>query len=137
MARRLPTGKAWQTLVITYGPMIAPYLRRLYEQGRWRQLAIAHARTLLGGTFSDERISGQRHWVVWAGDRPVAAYPETDADLQRALSQARPDRRRDPDELPLPTVLRSAAQRSRALRDRARSVTPIARGRSPDDDLSG
>lgn len=125
--RRLPTGSAWARLLVQYGPLVAPYLKRLYEQGRWRQLAIEHARTLVDGRFSDERIDGERHWVVWAGDHPVMAYPEVGADLPSALAHARADRRRDPASLPLRTLGRELAQRTDTAKRRLSGIRP-ARG---------
>lgn len=99
-------------------PVAVPVARRLYEQGRFRQLAIQHARTVVDGTFSSEYVDGQRVWVVWVGDEPVVAYPEVDGELSQALSMARPDRRRDPDDLPLQRV----GERLRSLRPRRRGT---------------
>jgi hypothetical protein len=113
---RLPKRGGWPGLLMKYGPVLAPYLKQLYAQGRFRQLAIVHARTIVDGTFSDERIGGERHWVVWSGDVPIAAYPEPTADLAEVLRRSRPDRRQDPDDLPVTRAMRRLADRAARIR---------------------
>lgn len=104
---------------VKYGPIVLPYLRKLYEHGRWRQLAILHARTLEDGSFSWEMHDEQRIWVVWTGDDVVATYPHRDDIVDSAgdvLPGSRPTRRQDPDEVTVKRVrrrLRDAAKRLR------------------------
>lgn len=100
-------------------PVAVPVAKRLYEEGRFRQLAIQHARTLVDGTFSSEYLDGERVWVVWAGEEPVVAYPESTGDLAAELASARPERRRDPEDLPLQRL----GNRVRSLRPRRRGTT--------------
>lgn len=95
-------------------PVALPVARRLYEEGRFRQLAIQHARTLVDGAFSSEYVDGTRVWVVWSGDEPVVAYPEVAGELDEVLALARPERRRDPDDLPT----RRLGERLRSFRSR-------------------
>jgi hypothetical protein len=107
-----------------YGPALLPVAQRLYTQGRFRQLAILHARTIVDGQYSWEMVRGERVWVVWSGDEVVATYPELHGDTEDLFTQARPDRRRDPDDV----VVRRVRRRVRQL--------PIpslpARGRTDD-----
>ena len=128
MSPRLPLPPQAQLArwAIRYGPVVLPYVRKLYEHGRWRQLAILHARTLEGGSFSWEMHGGERLWVVWTDDRVVATYPHSDDVVDSggdALPGSRPTRRQDPDEV---TVRRLR----RRLRDAARRVR-----HGTDDDL--
>ena len=103
-------------------PVAVPAAKRLYEEGRFRQLAIQHARTLVDGRFSSEYVDGQRVWVVWAGDEPVVAYPEIADELVEVLALSRPERRRDPHDLPV----QRAGERLRALRPRRRGTNEDA-----------
>lgn len=115
MIRRIPLPPQAQlaSWAIRYGPLVLPHLRRLYAHGRWRQLAILHARTLEDGAFSWEMHGGERVWVVWAGDDLVATYPHrpeiVDSDGQ-VLPGAQPTRRQDPDEVAVRRVRRRLSQ---------------------------
>lgn len=121
MIRRfhLPPQAQLARWAIRYGPVVLPHLRRLYAHGRWRQLAILHARTLEDGAFSWEMHGGERVWVVWAGDDLVATYPHrpeiVDSDGQ-VLPGAQPTRRQDPDEV----VVRRVRRRLSDVADRFR-----------------
>jgi hypothetical protein len=84
--------------------------RRLYDQGRWRQLAILHARTLVDGQFSYEMRNGKRVWVVWTGETVVGTYPEVAGTTDGLFPGARPDRRQDPDDVVIRRVRRRVAE---------------------------
>lgn len=114
MSPRLPPTAQLARWAVKYGPLLLPYARRLYEQGRFRQLAVMHARTITGGTFSWEMHHGERVWVVWAGDEVVETYPQlTDVDdTTDPFPEARPERRMAPEELP-----------TRRLRDRVSGMS--------------
>jgi hypothetical protein len=108
----LPPTSKLARWAVKYGPLALPYARRLYEHGRFRQLALMHARTLADGTFSWEVHRGERVWVVWSGDEVVATYPERPDLRDRAghpFPAAKPERRQDPDELTVQRLLRRAA----------------------------
>lgn len=112
MSPKLPPNAQLARWAVKYGPLVLPYAKRLYDQGRFRQLAILHARTLVEGTFSWEMVDGERVWVVWADDDVVATYPDRPDLHDRAghpFPAARPDRRQVPDELPTQRVVRRLA----------------------------
>lgn len=110
----MPSPTLLARWAVQLAPVAVPVARRLYDEGRFRQLAIQHARTLVDGQFSSEYVDGTRVWVVWAGDEAVVAYPEVADDLADVLARARPERRRDPDALPL----KRAGETLRSLRPR-------------------
>lgn len=115
MSPKLPPQAQLARWAVKYGPLVLPYAKRLYEQGRFRQLAIMHARTLEDGSFSWEMVDGERVWVVWTGDEVVAVYPDTPS-LRSASGDpfpaARIDRRQDPDDLPTPRAKQRLAEMS-------------------------
>jgi hypothetical protein len=94
-----------------YGPALLPLAQRLYDHGRFRQLAILHARTIDGGTFSWEMVGGDRIWVVWADDELVATYPTLDGSTDGLFPTARADRRQDPDDVTVRRIMRAARAR--------------------------
>ncbi len=105
----LPPQAQLARWAVKYGPLLLPYTKRLYDQGRFRQLSILHARTLTDGRFSWEMVGGERVWVVWSGDTVVATYPhrpELAADGTNPFPDARTDRRRHPDDVTVQRALR-------------------------------
>lgn len=115
----LPPQAKLARWAIKYGPLVLPHLRRLYAHGRWRQLAILHARTLQDGSFSWEMHGGERVWVVWVGDELVATYPHRDDLVDsggEVLPGAQPTRRQDPDEVTVRRVRRRLAEVTDRLR---------------------
>lgn len=119
-----PTAKLARWAV-RYGPALLPLAQKLYEQGRFRQLAILHARTLVGGTFSWEMVNGTRVWVVWTDDEVVATYPEV-ADTHQFVAATRAERRQDPDDVRVRRLLRR-------LSDVPRPSLPRRRAERDDD----
>ena len=108
-----------------YGPALLPIAQRLYAHGRFRQLAILHARTIDGGTFSWEMVDGDRIWVVWADDEVVATYPTLGGGTEGRFPAARADRRQHPDDVTVRRITRAV---------RARLPRPDAdRDRTPSD----
>ncbi len=94
---------------VKYGPLVVPVAKRLYEEGRFRQLAILHARTIVQGTFSWEMSSGQRVWVVWSGDEVVATYPEVEGTPDGLFLGALADRRLNANDVVVRRVKRRVA----------------------------
>lgn len=124
----MPSPALLARWAVQLAPVALPAAQRLYEQGRFRQLALMHARTLVDGAFSSEFVDGQRVWVVWAGDEPVTTYPEVGAvDLVEELASVRDDHRKDPDELPTARL----RARLRAVRTRRTGELPDAEGWEP------
>lgn len=122
----LPKGPRAARLAAQLGPLLWPVVQRLYEQGRHRQAAILHARRVRDGRFSDEVVDGDRVWVVWVDDEPVASYPVLEEGrLARGLRHAVPDRRLDPATLP---VRRAVERASRRLRPAGPSPGPSGTG---------
>ena len=105
-----PTAKLARWAV-KYGPALLPLAQKLYEQGKFRQLAILHARTVVEGTFSWEMVGGDRVWVVWSGDEVVATYPELRGDTADLTEATRPERRQDPDDVAVRRITRAIRTR--------------------------
>jgi hypothetical protein len=77
-------------------------VRPAVERGRlnalaWRTARV-HADRVRDGSYLDVFIDGTRHWVVWSGDDPVAAYPPISRDLVEAVAAVDLSRRRRPGE---------------------------------------
>jgi hypothetical protein len=86
--------------LVEIGRQLWPVLRPAIERGRqnaaaWRT-ARAHANRVRQGSYLDVYIDGAKHWVVWSGDDPVAAYPPVSGDLTEAVAAVDLDRRRQP-----------------------------------------
>ena len=65
--------------LVEIGRQLWPVVRPAVERGRlnaaaWRT-ARAHADRVRQGSYLDVYVDGAKHWVVWSGDDPVAAYP--------------------------------------------------------------
>jgi hypothetical protein len=53
-----------------------------------RRTALQHADTLTEGSALGVMHNGQRTWVVFSGEEPVAAYPQTTTPLERLTVHA-------------------------------------------------
>jgi hypothetical protein len=77
-------------------PMVKPAVERgRHNAIAWRT-ARNHADRVRDGSYLDMFIDGAKHWVVWSGDQPVAAYPAVSRDLVAAVATVDLDRRRRP-----------------------------------------
>lgn len=130
LAWRLLRDPKFQALVATAGPTVAARARELAKQGRWRQLAIVHADTVVEGRLARVPLDGEPHWVVWSAGEPVAAYPPYSGDLAEAVRTVDVTRLRKPEEMPMRSARRVAADRRRAagelLRTRGAKRPPPA-----------
>ncbi|MGH8825441.1 MAG: hypothetical protein ACRDVN_13335 [Jiangellaceae bacterium] len=86
--------------LVEIGRQVWPVVRPAVKRGRdnaaaWR-IARAHAARVLDGSYLDVFVGGVKHWVVWSGDEPVAAYPAVDGDLGEAVRTVDGTRRRRP-----------------------------------------
>jgi hypothetical protein len=77
-------------------PVIKPAMERGQQNAAAWRTARAHADRVRDGSYLDVYIDGAKHWVVWSGDQPVAAYPAVSRDLVEAVAAVDPDRRRRP-----------------------------------------
>ena len=123
----LPPQAKLARWAVRYGPFVLPYVRKLYEHGRWRQLAILHARTVEDGAFSWEMHGGERIWVVWTADEVVATYPHRDERRRQPAAPCcrAPGRRGGR----TPTRSPSAASAGASTRRAARRGDDAPRGR--------
>jgi hypothetical protein len=86
--------------LVEIGRQLWPVVKPAVERGRlnaaaWRT-ARAHANRVRQGSYLDVYVDGAKHWVVWSGDEPVAAYPPVSRNLAEAVSAVDLDRRRQP-----------------------------------------
>ena len=86
--------------LVEIGRQLWPVIKPAVERGRlnaaaWRT-ARAHADRVRQGSYLDVYVDGAKHWVVWSGDEPVAAYPPVSRNLAEAVSAVDLDRRRQP-----------------------------------------
>jgi hypothetical protein len=86
--------------LVEIGRQLWPVVRPAIERGRlnaaaWRT-ARAHADRVRQGSYLDVYVDGAKHWVVWSGDDPVAAYPLVSRELAEAVAAVDLDRRRRP-----------------------------------------
>ena len=86
--------------LVEIGRQLWPVVRPAVERGRlnaaaWRT-ARAHADRVRQGSYLDVYVDGAKHWVVWSGDDPVAAYPPVSRELAEAVTAVDLDRRRRP-----------------------------------------
>jgi hypothetical protein len=77
-------------------PVIKPAMERGQQNAAAWRTARAHADRVRDGSYLDVYIDGAKHWVVWSGDQPVAAYPAVSRDLVEAVAAVDLDRRRRP-----------------------------------------
>jgi len=123
---RYVAGKA-----VRYGPQIimAAKLARgpaekaardALERRKARRDALAHAAGITAGTVLQVSWQGNRVWVVWSGDEPVAAYPRevgdpaTPVPLEEAIKHVDPAKRRSPEQVREQTALARARRTARA-----------------------
>jgi hypothetical protein len=86
--------------LVEIGRQLWPVVRPAVERGRqnaaaWRT-SRAHADRVRDGSYLDVYIDGAKHWVVWSGDAPVAAYPPVSRNLTDAVAAVDLDRRKQP-----------------------------------------
>ena len=117
LALRVLRDPKFRALMISLGPAAAKAAGDLARQGRWRQLAIVHADTLVDGSFMKVPIGGQPRWVVWSGDVAVTAYPTSEGDLAEAVRNVDLSKRQRPDELRVRAARQDATTRARGLGD--------------------
>lgn len=117
LAMRVMRDPKFRTLMISLGPAAAKAAGDLARQGRWRQLAIVHADTLVDGSFMKVPIDGQPRWVVWSGDIPVTAYPTVTSNLDEAVRNVDLAKRQRPDELRVRAARQDATARARNVGD--------------------
>jgi hypothetical protein len=113
------------------GP-VTEYAKTHLEAAKLRRLAVTKAASLKDGSVLPIVHGEQSVWVVFAGEQPVAQYPETGLPLADLVAHADLGRRRRPEEFPTPRERATAAGHSAA----ARVHLPRRRGRSatPADD---
>ena len=126
LVRRVLRDPKFRKLLLTLGPVAAKMATDLAQQGRWRQLAVVHADTVVDGSFMRVPIEGQPHWIVWSADEPIAAYPPHTGTLTEAVAAVDLDKRQRPDQLRSRALRRDAAERTR----RIRRALPGRRGRA-------
>jgi hypothetical protein len=79
-------------------PMVKPAVERGRQNALAWRTARVHADRVRDGSYLDVFIDGVRHWVVWSGNDPVAAYPPVSRDLAEAVAAVDLTRRRRPGE---------------------------------------
>ncbi|MGH8774330.1 MAG: hypothetical protein ACRDWI_03885 [Jiangellaceae bacterium] len=99
-AKRGLTRIGGAAALVEIGRQLWPAVKPTVERGRdnalaWRT-ARAHARRVRDGSYLDVFVDGVKHWVVWSGGDPVAAYPPVDGDLTHAVRMVDLDQRRRP-----------------------------------------
>jgi hypothetical protein len=99
-AKRGLTKLGGAAALVEIGRQLWPAVKPAVERGRdnalsWRT-ARAHAGRVRDGTYLDVFVDGVKHWVVWSGDDPVAAYPPLDGDLAEAVRAVDLTKRREP-----------------------------------------
>ena len=102
--------------------------RRAWETHRGQRLADDHARTLRRGSVLAVVHQGQRHWIVFAGDEPVVAYPTPEVSMMTLMTHADLELRRPP------APPRSPRLRRGARGSTARGEQVAAGGASPAGD---
>jgi hypothetical protein len=123
---------------LKYGPYAAQAWKHLgrptqaavqKQVGSWaaRRTALQHADTVTDGSILGVMHDGARVWVVFSGDEPVTAYPNTSTPLAQLVAHADLPRRVTPEQA-------RERQRMREMRrragDRARQIGPRRRGKS-------
>lgn len=116
LAGRVLRDPRFRALLISLGPAAAKVATDLAQQGRWRQLAVVHADTVVDGSFLKVLIDAQPHWVVWSRDEPVAAYPTLAGDLAELTKAVDLDKRQRPEDLRTRALRRDAAERTQRIR---------------------
>lgn len=118
--QRVLRSRAFRMFVLKAGPAVAASAMGLARHGQWRQLAILHADSLVGGRFSREVLEdGAVHWIVWQEDQPVTSYPDYEGPLEAALEGHDPANRRAPADLPSRRAREAGASSARRAGQRA------------------
>ena len=116
LVRRALRDPKFRALLLSLGPAAATMATDLAKQGRWRQLAVVHADTVVDGSFAKVPFEGEAHWVVWSGDEPIAAYPPHTGDLAEVVKAVDLTKRQRPAELRTRAMRRDAAERAQRIR---------------------
>lgn len=127
LVRRALRDPKFRALLLSLGPAAAKMATDLAKQGRWRQLAVVHADTVVDGSFARIPVDGHPHWIVWSRDEPIAAYPPHSGNLAEIVKAVDLDKRQRPDDLRSRTLRRDAAERTQRLR----RALPRRSGRPP------
>jgi hypothetical protein len=98
-----------------------------------RRTALQHADTVTGGSVLGVMHDGQRFWVVFSADEPVAAYPYTQASLDRLVAHADLSRRVTPEQARERRAARELRRRAREGAERLRR----GRTREPRKEIGG
>lgn len=107
------------------GP-VTEYAKTHLGAAKLKRLAVTKAASLKDGSVLPMVQGEQSVWVVFAGEQPVAQYPESGLALADLVEHADLGRRRRPEEFPTPRE-RATAVGHRAA---ARVHLPGRRGRS-------
>lgn len=126
LVRRVLRDPKFRALLVSLGPAAAKIATDLAKQGRWRQLAVVHADTVVDGSFLKVPVEGEPQWIVWSGDEPIAAYPPSSGDLAEAVKAVDLTKRQRPEQLRTRAMRRDAAERAQ----RIRRVLPRRNGRA-------
>lgn len=94
------------------GP-VTDFAKGRVEASRQKRLALTKAASLKDGSVLSLVHGEQPAWVVFAGDQPVAQYPETGVALEVLVEHADLSKRRPPEDFP------SARERASAAGHRA------------------
>lgn len=123
----MPLGRVIVTVgkaAVKYGPAAkvvydqakepaTEYARKKVDQARQRRIALDKARTLCDGMLLRVLPHDEPIWVVFSGEEPVSAHPDTGEPLEALLRNADLTKRVYPDQVP------SAKDRAVAVRDSA------------------
>ena len=96
MAAYLPLAReAYKTL----GPVVSPAVQSARDRVVASRASRRQARGLVDGSWAAVYVGSQLHYVVWAGDDPVNAFPPlpAGADLGRITARVDLAKRRRPD----------------------------------------
>lgn len=101
------------------------FARKKLEGARNRRLAIEKARTLRDGMLLMVMPHDVPVWVVFSGDEPVSAHPDSGEPLVDLLLRADLTKRVYPDQIP--------SGRERAAAVRTTAIDSVRRRRAPRD----
>jgi len=101
------------------------YARKKLEGARNRRLAIDKARTLRDGMLLRVMPRDEPVWVVFSGDEPVSAHPDSGVPMAELLARADLTKRIYPDQVP------TAKDRAVSVRDTA--IDSVLRRKGPRD----
>lgn len=132
-------------LAAKYGPHVAAAVKvagptvRDSMQTQKKRLESRHAAFDKAGTLTEGSVLRQRDgndvvWVVFAGDEPVAVYPEVATPIPDLVKSADLTKRVTPEEFDAAKVRKRAGRAARKAAERAR---PGRRDRASDRELEG